>query len=91
MRITFAPAFRKQLGKLDPQAKGTAKAAAEKVIDFYEGGAKASGLGVKRLRGNVWEARAGLRIRILYLLSGDELTFVLAGTHEDVRRFLLRA
>ncbi len=69
----------------------SAKEAAGKVIDFYERRAKAQGLGVKRMRGDIWEARAGLRIRILYLLSEDELKFLLAGTHEDVKRFLLRA
>lgn len=88
MRVSFAPAFLKQLGKLDPQVKEHAKAATEMVIGFYERNGKLPGLGVKRLRGNIWEARAGLRIRVIYLLSGDELRFVLAGTHEDVRRFL---
>ncbi|MBI5246486.1 MAG: hypothetical protein HY923_04845 [Elusimicrobia bacterium] len=91
MRVVFTPAFLKQLGKLDPQVKESVKAATGKVIDFYERRGKAPGLGVKRLRGSIWEARAGLSIRILYLLDGDELRFVLAGTHEDVRRFLLRA
>lgn len=90
MRVTFAPSFLKHLEKLDPPVKVSAKAAAGKVIDFYEGGVKPTGLGVKRLRGEVWEARAGLHIRVLYLLSGDELHFVLAGTHEDVRRYLAR-
>ena len=91
MRVTFAPAFIKVLGKLDPQVKESVKVATGKAIDFYERRSKAPGLGVKRLRGNIWEARAGLSIRILYLLDGDELRFVLAGTHEDVKRFMLRA
>lgn len=91
MRVVFAPSFLKQLSKLDPPVKESAKEAAGKVIDFYELGTKAPGLGVKRLRGEIWEARAGLRIRILYLLNGNELRFVLAGTHEDVGRYLARA
>jgi mRNA-degrading endonuclease RelE of RelBE toxin-antitoxin system len=91
VRVTFTQAFLKQLGKLDPQVKASAKEAARNVIDFYDRRAKAQGLGVKRLRGDIWEARAGLRIRVLYLLSGDELKFLIAGTHEDVKRFLLRA
>ena len=71
MRVSFAPAFLKQLRKLDPQVKEAAKEAVARVIDFYE------------LRDK------GLRIRVLYLLSGSGLRFVLAGTHGDVKRFLL--
>lgn len=90
MRVSFAPAFHKQLGKLDPSVKESAKAAAARVIDFYERGMRAPGLGVKRLRGDLWEARAGLRVRVLYLLAGDELRFILAGTHDDAKRYLAR-
>ncbi|MCM2303688.1 MAG: hypothetical protein NDJ72_03245 [Elusimicrobia bacterium] len=90
MRVSFAPAYLKQLKKLDPQVKEDAKEATGKVMDFYEFGNKSPGLGVKRLRGDIWEARAGLKIRILYSLSGDELRFILAGTHDDVRKFLSR-
>jgi hypothetical protein len=88
--VSFAPAFLKQLQKLDPQAKDAAKQATGKVIDFYEARSKVPGLGVKRLRGPVWEARAGLKIRVLYLLEGDGLRFILAGTHDDVRKYLSR-
>lgn len=88
MQVSFAPAFLKQIEKLDPQVRRAAKEAAARVIDFYESAARTPGLGVKRLRGDIWEARSGLRIRVLYRLSGGELRFVLAGGHDDVRRFL---
>lgn len=57
MRVSFAPAFLKQLKKFDLQVKEGAKEAAGKVMDFYESGDKPPGLGVKRLRGDIWEAR----------------------------------
>ena len=88
MQISFAPAFLKQIEKLDPQVRMAAKEATSRVIDFYESDVRATGLGVKRLRGDIWEARSGLRIRVLYRLSGGTLRFVLAGGHDDVRRFL---
>ena len=90
MRISFAPAFLKQLRKLEPPAKESAKEAVRRVIDFYERRIKAPGLGVKRLRGRIWEARAGLKIRVLYLLKDDDLRFILAGSHDEVRNFLSR-
>ena len=88
MRVSYAAAFLRLTAKLDPSVKESVKEAVGKVIDFYEGGKKEPGLGVKRLRRNIWEARAGLQIRVLYSLSGDELRFILAGSHDDVTRFL---
>ena len=88
MQVSYAPAFLRLLGKLDAPVKASVKQAVGRVIDFYEGGNKATGLGVKRLRGNLWEARAGLHVRILYSLSSDRLRFILAGNHDDVPQFL---
>ncbi|OGR91566.1 MAG: hypothetical protein A2V88_12420 [Elusimicrobia bacterium RBG_16_66_12] len=91
MEVSYAPAFLRLLGKLDPQVKEAAKEATARVIDFYLFGHKTHGLGIKRLRTDIWEARAGLRIRILYRLSAQSLHFILAGTHDDVKRFLKKA
>ncbi len=88
MVVSFSPAFLKQMRKLDRPVKEAAKSAVEKVIDFYEAGVRMPGLGVKRLRGEVWEARSGLKIRVLFHLHGEELRFILAGNHSDVVRFL---
>ena len=88
MRVSYAPAFLRLLDKLDPSVKESVKQAVGKVIDFYEETGKSGGLGIKRLRGDLWEARAGLRIRVVYSLSGDKLRFILAGNHDDVRSFL---
>ena len=46
------------------------------------------GIGLKRLRGNFWEARKGLKTRILFRWDGELVEFVLAGNHDDVHRFL---
>ena len=88
MQISYAPAFLRLLGKLDAHVKESVKQAVGRVIGFYEGGERTPGLGIKRLRGSLWEARAGLRVRVVYSLSGDRLHFILAGNHDDVRTFL---
>ena len=88
MQVSFAPAFLRLLGKLDPPVKESVKQTVERVIEFYEAGARSGGLGVKRLRRDLWEARAGLRIRAVYSLSGGQLRFILAGNHDDVRTYL---
>ncbi|MDE2142567.1 MAG: hypothetical protein KGJ84_09170 [Elusimicrobia bacterium] len=88
MVVSFAPAFLRQIKKLDPPVKTAVRSVVEKFIDFYESGRRTPGLAVKRLRGEVWEARSGLRTRIVYRLFGGELRFILAGDHAEVRRSL---
>lgn len=35
-----------------------------------------------------WEIRKGLKLRIIFLWQGDSVEFILAGTHDDIKRFL---
>jgi len=46
------------------------------------------GLGLKRLREDFWEVRKGIKARILFRWKSDLIEFVLAGNHDDVKRFL---
>jgi hypothetical protein len=47
-----------------------------------------AGTGVQRLRENLFECRAGLGLRLLFERHSDELLFVFAGNHGEVRAFL---
>jgi hypothetical protein len=86
--FSFTSAFSRQVEKLDPQVKCAAQETIASVVRFYKFRERTPGLGIKRMRREVWEARSGLRIRILYRLEGESLCFVVAGTHDDVKRFL---
>ena len=90
MEVVYAPAFLRILKKFDPQIKEGVKTSVADVIDYYETGQKTPGLGLTQLRGNLWEARVGIRWRVLYVVGDNRLTFVLAGSHDDVRHFLRR-
>lgn len=48
------------------------------------------GLGLKHVGGRTYEFRAGLALRIVYVLTETEVVLTLLGTHDDVRRFLKR-
>jgi len=48
------------------------------------------GMGLKNLRKNFWEIRKGLKLRILFRWRTDHVEFVLAGTHEEIKRYLKR-
>ena len=88
MRFEFKPSFGRSLKHLHPREQAGAKEAADKLTDFYATGEKTPGLGIGHLRGPFWEARAGLRVRLLFRRQKDLVEFVLAGSHDDVRRFL---
>jgi mRNA-degrading endonuclease YafQ of YafQ-DinJ toxin-antitoxin module len=48
-----------------------------------------AGLGIRKLHGSgIWEARAGLGLRIVFALEPGLLTVVRVGSHDDIRRFL---
>jgi mRNA-degrading endonuclease YafQ of YafQ-DinJ toxin-antitoxin module len=47
-----------------------------------------AGLGIRKLMKNYFETRIGLDLRLVFKLDVDAITFVFAGTHDEVRRFL---
>lgn len=48
-----------------------------------------SGMGIRKLhRSGVYEARAGLDLRVVFALRDDQTILVTVGSHEDVRRYL---
>jgi hypothetical protein len=48
-----------------------------------------AGLGIRKLhRSGIWEARAGLGLRLVFGLQPGMLSLIRVGSHEDVRRFL---
>jgi mRNA-degrading endonuclease YafQ of YafQ-DinJ toxin-antitoxin module len=91
VEVEYASAFLRIYKKLHPPVQDGIKGAAKKVIDYYAMGGKTPGLGIRNLQGDIWEARFGLDIRIVYRLGRNHITFILAGTHKDVHNFLRHA
>jgi len=46
------------------------------------------GLGIRKLRGNYFEIRVGLEIRLVFQNRHDCLLLLMAGNHSEVRKFL---
>ena len=89
MRISFQERFRRACRSLTIQDQ----AALLRV--FLELGSSLgrphehSGLGLRKLHpSDLWEIRLALSRRAVFGLSGDEVTFVFLGTHDEVQRFL---
>lgn len=47
-----------------------------------------SGAGVRRLRPSIFEIRAGLDTRVIFLLESGDVVLLFADNHDEVRRFL---
>ena len=86
MRITFTKSFERTLD--DSPEKERAKKAIESLSAALETNRKPSGLGLKKMRDEIWEIRAGLRTRVLFALFPGEIRLLLVGDHQEIRRFL---
>ncbi len=47
-----------------------------------------SGRGIRQLKPGLYECRSGLGLRLLFERSGDDLLFVFAGNHDEVKAYL---
>jgi len=47
-----------------------------------------SGISIRRLRKNVFECRAGLKVRLLFRENAGALEFFFVGDHDEVRRII---
>ena len=89
MRFEFKHSFDRSIKSLPSSEKADVKEAALQLIDVLSTDRQLyQGLGLKRLKRDFWEARKGIKARILFRWTGDLIEFVLAGNHDDVKRFL---
>jgi hypothetical protein len=89
MRIEFKPSFDRSIKSFYGREKDEIKAIAIKAIDILsQDRTPPKGIGLKRLKGDFWEIRKGLKARILFKWQGDLIQFVLAGDHNDIQRYL---
>jgi len=89
MRFDFKPSFDRSVKNFYGKEKEEIKEIALQAIDILSQDRSVyKGIGLKRLKGNFWEARKGIKARILFRWEGDLVEFVLAGDHEDIRRYL---
>ncbi len=86
MTITFTRSFEKSLSYAAD--RDLVKSALAQLIRAIQSNIKPSGLGLKKMGDDIWEIRVGLRTRVLFLLLAGELRFLLAGSHDEVKRYL---
>ncbi len=88
MRFEPLPSYKRSLKKLDSEIKNRVKEAVNKYVDFFEGGHRPKGLGLRRLSKYIWEIRVDLKMRVIFRLEGELVQWGLVGNHDDIKRFL---
>ena len=91
MKFEFKPSFDRSVKSLPTETKQEIKELCTNLIDMLSSGYTLSrGMGLKNLRRNFWEVRKGLKLRILFRWKADHVEFILAGTHDDIKKFMRR-
>ncbi|OIO78870.1 MAG: hypothetical protein AUJ89_06015 [Candidatus Omnitrophica bacterium CG1_02_43_210] len=89
MRFEFKPSFDRSVKALHGEEKEEIKKIAIQAIDILsQDRLMHKGIGLKRLKGSFWEIRKGLKARVLFKWEGDLVEFILAGDHNDVKRYI---
>lgn len=88
MRYERNNSFKRSFKKLPNDRQEQVIGAIQSLRRFYDLKIKPEGLGLKRLREDVWEIRSSLKDRILFSFVGDAITFLIVGNHDDIRRYL---
>lgn len=86
--IFLNPRFHTGLNKLSDAEAERVEAALRVIPDCFGRPHVHSGISIRRLRRNVFECRAGLKLRLLFRQSKGRLEFFLVGDHDEVQAWL---
>ncbi len=91
MKFEFKPSFENSLKCLPTKDRQDIKQVAIQLIDILSQDRFIhKGIGLKKLKGDYWEVRRGLKMRIILRWHKDLVEFILAGDHNDIKRYLRR-
>jgi mRNA-degrading endonuclease RelE of RelBE toxin-antitoxin system len=89
MKFEFKPSFDRSVKALPLKEKDEIKELCMILIDILSEQRELSkGIGLKNLRKNYWEIRKCLKSRIFFRREKNYIEFILAGSHEQIKRYL---
>ncbi len=86
--IEFARSFIRLYRKLPPNAKDKVNETVESLIISIESARVSPGVGLKRLKKDIWEARVNIDLRISFEMTGSLIKFLVVGGHDEICKFL---
>lgn len=87
-RIVPLPSFERSIKKLTQYEKQELAKGLESFNKFILAGQPITGLGFKKIDYNKYEFRIDIRLRVILKIDSDTFYLVLAGNHDDVKRYL---
>lgn len=89
-QIVTKGGFERAYHKLSETDQDLVDEALKKFQHYLQTNKASVGLGLKHLGGRTYEFRAGLALRVVYVVEKEQVVLSLLGTHDEVRRFLKR-
>jgi mRNA-degrading endonuclease RelE of RelBE toxin-antitoxin system len=88
--VLLSPRFFAALEKLSDADMTRVEEALRVLPDCFGQPHLHAGISIRRLRKNIFECRAGLKVRILFRATARTLDIFFVGNHDDVRRLIRR-
>ena len=93
MTPKFKARFQKDFKRCNTHERERITEAVQQICNVFQIHQAPEGLGLKKLfsregLGAIFEARATIAIRIVFVVDAETMTFAMIGNHEDVRRFI---
>jgi mRNA-degrading endonuclease RelE of RelBE toxin-antitoxin system len=86
--IFLSPRFQTALEDLNDADLARVESALQMIPDLFGHPHIHSGISIRRLRKNIFECRAGLKLRLLFRENSNTLEFFFVGGHNEVRRII---
>ncbi|MFZ2603847.1 MAG: hypothetical protein WAX79_07620 [Candidatus Omnitrophota bacterium] len=88
--ILILLSFERSVKKLSHQDKNNLAGSLEVFNSFLLSGELPAGFGFKKINHDKYEFRVDIRLRVVVKVEGDIYYLVLAGNHDEVKRYLRR-
>ncbi len=87
-RILILSSFERSVKKLTRQDKDNLAESLEDFNSFLLSGEASAGFGFKKINHDKYEFRVDIRLRVVVKVEGEDYYLVLAGNHDEVKRYL---
>ncbi|MFH1259202.1 MAG: hypothetical protein ABII74_05240 [Elusimicrobiota bacterium] len=87
-KILILSSFERSIKKLTPGEKNQLSKSLELFNSFLVSGEAAYGFRFKKIDHDKYEFRVDLRLRVIVKVDGNNYYLVLAGSHDEVKRYL---
>jgi len=87
-RVLILPSFERSVKKLTHQDKNNLAESLEDFNLFLLSGEAPAGFGFKKINHDKYEFRVDIRLRVVVKVEGEDYYLVLAGNHDEVKRYL---